>query len=83
MALLLHPALAGGSRGSEQLPGVARAEESAPVQREDGDCPVQPLRHRGRELGGYSQGNRFLNTYCVYELLTLLVSDTYVKNAFN
>ena len=27
MALLLHPALDGGSRGSEQLTGVARAED--------------------------------------------------------
>ena len=83
VAHLLHPAQAGGSRGSEQLPGVARVEESAPVQREEGDCPVQPLGHHGREQGGDSQGNKFLNTYCVYELLTLLVSDSYVKNAFN
>ena len=83
MAHLLHPAQAGGSRGSEQLPGVARVEESTPVQREEGDCPVQHLGHREREQEGDSQGNKFLNTYCLYELLTLLVSDTYVKNAFN
>ena len=64
-AHLLHPAQAGGSRGSEQQPGVARVEESAPVQREEGDWPVQPLGHRGGDQGGDSQGNRFLNTYSV------------------
>ena len=56
---------AGSSRGSEQQPGVARVKESAPVQREEGDWPVQPLGHRGGDQGGDSQGNRFLNTYSV------------------
>ena len=36
MGHLLHPAQTGCSRGSQQLPGVARVEAAAPVQREEG-----------------------------------------------
>ena len=54
MGHLLHPAQTGCSRGSQQLPGVARVEAAAPVQRLEGDWPAQPLGHRGGDQEGDS-----------------------------